>query len=111
MIAQPEENNFQEAFSTRYLREFGFDLENRELLVDDIRVRAIASQDTFQTNNVIQSTPGKPCRKSRCFFKEGWLDTPVYILNDLGAGQVLTARPCSFRIQRQFLQSQALQWK
>ena len=89
MVAQPEDNNFEEAFSARYLREFGFDLENRELLVDDIRVRAIASQDTLQTNDVIPSTPGKPCRSNRCYFHEGWRETPVYMLNELGAGQLI----------------------
>ena len=89
MMVPPEDKTFQEAFSARYRREFGFDLENRKLLVDDIRIRAIASQDTHQIETPIKSTPGKACRTSRCYFREGWLETPVFLLSDLGTGQII----------------------
>ncbi len=87
MIARPSDNNFHMAMSARYRQEFGFDLEHRELLVDDIRIRAISSIPFQEKRNRIKSTPGRAREISRCYFTGGWRDTPVYHLDDLGAAQ------------------------
>ena len=34
--------DYADAFRKTYLREFGFDLTRREIIVDDLRVRAVA---------------------------------------------------------------------
>ncbi len=40
MIPEPEDGNFENAFKNTYRREFGFDVKDRDILVDDLRVRS-----------------------------------------------------------------------
>ena len=87
MIELREEDDFFQAFSARHQREFGFDLQNRLLLADDIRVRATASLSSRLAEISIKHEPGLPRETVRCYFAEGWRQTPVYLLTDLGAGQ------------------------
>ena len=40
MISRPADNDYAAAFRAVYQREFGFDLSGRQILIDDIRIRA-----------------------------------------------------------------------
>jgi 5-oxoprolinase (ATP-hydrolysing) len=62
-------------------------LENREIIIDDIRVRAIAKSDEIK-KIVIQNNQGeaKPVAESDCYFDQGWLKTGIYLLEDLKPG-------------------------
>ncbi len=90
MTEQPQDNDFEGVFRQSYLREFGFDLLDRAILIDDLRVRAVAKSPQskkfpIEARNVlprIDATTG-------CYFAEGWLETPIYRLGNLQAGQSL----------------------
>ncbi len=90
MVRQPADNDFHKQFSKIHLQEFGFDLQNRTLLVDDIRVRAVAAAaNTFQLPKPSQ-TLAQPHSKTNCYFNNSWHETPVYRAVDLGLNQQIT---------------------
>jgi len=85
--------DFIGAFRETYRREFGFDLTGREIIVDDLRVRAVAKSPGLQqfiiaeNSTDAQSRDEVPASKqTRCYFSGGWFDTPIYHLEKLGAG-------------------------
>ncbi|KAI4795937.1 hypothetical protein KUCAC02_029552, partial [Chaenocephalus aceratus] len=53
--------DFRSAFTKRYLKEFGFTIPDRPIMVDDIRM-------------------------TKCYFEEGYLDTGVYLWEELPSG-------------------------
>jgi len=87
---------FVSTFRETYRREFGFELTGREIIVDDLRVRAVAKSPGLQkfTLAVNSKTPQAEDSTS-CYFldgssaKGGWQKTPIYRLENLGAGQHL----------------------
>jgi 5-oxoprolinase (ATP-hydrolysing) len=87
MIPRMDLADYKSALSQAYQREFGFDLAGRDILIDDIRVRA---RGTSPRLNPIPIAPAKaeaPIRDTvSCFFGQGWHDTRLYNLDDLGAG-------------------------
>ena len=87
MIAQPEDNDFARVLRQAYLREFGFDLSDRKILIDDIRVRALGKSSSLRKKGIkrAQDAP-EPMETVRCYFEQGWLSTAVYDLAALGAG-------------------------
>ncbi|QTA91011.1 hydantoinase B/oxoprolinase family protein [Desulfonema magnum] len=88
MIPYPRDGNFAEAFGAAYRREFGFDLTDRDILVDDLRVRF-----TGRTSGISQipiagsSDPPGPVDSVPCYFDGTWQQTDVYLLKELRAGQ------------------------
>ncbi len=87
MIPRPADDDYLDAFRRTYRREFGFDLIDRDVLIDDIRVRARGK--TAGLNRIpIARTEGEPRKLGRapCYFEGGWQDTDLYDLDDLSAG-------------------------
>lgn len=87
MIPESKETTFKEAFEALYMREFGFVLQGRELLIDDYRVRALVPGETPE----IPDDPpklGSPVAigKTRAYFETGWQEVPVYKIEDLKPG-------------------------
>lgn len=82
--------DFQEAFIERYKREFGFIIENREIIVDDIRVRGIG-KSVIEEEETIAQCEGNPTSEivTSVYFEEGWLDTKVFMLSSLSAGHCI----------------------
>jgi len=84
------------AFKQTYLREFGFDLTGREIIVDDLRVRAVAKSPGLQKYPLAKKA-GTPeaVDQTKCYFMSessgcgAWQETPIYRLENLGAGQQL----------------------
>ena len=85
--------DFVKAFRETYRREFGFDLIGREIIVDDLRVRAVAKSpglDKFPLAK--QSGSPLPENHTRCYFISeetgtgSWHNTPIFLLEKLGAG-------------------------
>ncbi|KAG7369030.1 hydantoinase B/oxoprolinase-domain containing protein [Nitzschia inconspicua] len=88
MIPKSQGSTFEEDFMALYKREFGFVLQNREILIDDYRVRAVVPGQTL----TIPPTPkplGVPTASlgtTKAYFENGWQEVPVYKIEDLKPG-------------------------
>ncbi|XP_054168710.1 5-oxoprolinase-like [Oppia nitens] len=84
------EDNFKNSFLTLYKREFGFTLSNRNILVDDIRVRGIGSYNELkfsQKSSEKSNSMPQLIDETNCYFEYlGHLKTPIYLMNDLKYG-------------------------
>lgn len=86
----PNHGDFLKTFVERYKSEFGFVIQRRSVIVDDIRVRGIGKTDLHQESEIrVSELPPKPVSISKVFFEGGYRDTEVYLLKDLCAGQIL----------------------
>ncbi|XP_046386435.1 5-oxoprolinase [Ischnura elegans] len=85
--------NFEETFLSRYKREFGFTIPDRPIIVDDVRVRGVGKSSICKAN-IIKPGDGPPPVEmvTQVYFEQSnaHMDTPVYLLNKLGAGHKLT---------------------
>ncbi|KAI1878643.1 hypothetical protein JX265_002820 [Neoarthrinium moseri] len=101
MIIKPTGDNntkewdFGEAFVQHHRYEFGFTLDERDIIVDDVRVRGIGKSFRYQDETVDKqlksvkrhSAEGKSAHgQSQVYFEGGRLDTPIYKLKDLSIG-------------------------
>lgn len=84
--------DFLTCFHNRYEAEFGFVLPDRQVIVDDIRVRAIGMSDFYvdSPSHVPKKVVPTPEKKMSCFFEEGFLDTSIFVLEKLAPGSVIT---------------------
>lgn len=86
MVPEPTDKNFARAFESIHKREFGFGVDGRNIVVDDLRVRATGSSGPAKKKSWPgKSGPTKPEIISRCYFDEGWRQTPIFNLGSLGA--------------------------
>ena len=75
---------YKETFLQRYRTEFGFILSEREILVDDIRVRVCGKSEVNKLpESAIHSNGVDPITVTKCYFSSGYRDTPVYSLDTL----------------------------
>jgi 5-oxoprolinase (ATP-hydrolysing) len=77
-----------EEFLSNYKREFGFVLEGRKILVDDLRVRGVGKvggdAGDHEGKNVTFSSPPPPSTTTQAYFEpKGMQSTSVYILQEL----------------------------
>uniref|UniRef100_A0A3Q1IL25 5-oxoprolinase, ATP-hydrolysing n=1 Tax=Anabas testudineus TaxID=64144 RepID=A0A3Q1IL25_ANATE len=66
---------------------FGFTIEDRPIMVDDIRIRGCGKsgiKSVYKTNE--QRGQGKPVMVTKCYFEDGYLDTSVYLWEELQSG-------------------------
>lgn len=82
--------DFQSAFLERYKREFGFVIDDRDIVVDDIRVRGVGKSQISIEDTLPQATE-KPLLETvtKVYFEEGYQDTNVYLLECLAPGHVI----------------------
>lgn len=87
MIQDSTESSYGISFYNQYMREFGFALEGRNILIDDYRVRAVVPGATPATPEPVPSI-GAPTPRgtTRAFFENGWEDVSVYKIEDLKPG-------------------------
>lgn len=82
------------AFKAQYVREFGFDLINREILLDDIRVRVVgnANSSASAASIEVKAADGEaPVLESvSVYFEGGRCSTPVYKFLDLKPGHSIS---------------------
>jgi len=90
--------DFGSAFVTHHRYEFGFTLDERDIIVDDVRVRGIGRSFHYeektvdgQLKTVKRQEVSTQTRHSeaRVCFEGGRLDTPIYKLGDLAVGDVV----------------------
>ncbi len=90
MIPRPEDNDYMSAFRQAYRREFGFDLTGRDILVDDIRVRARGTSARLNRIPIAEAEDEAPVLDTvPCYFEQGWRNTTLYNLNELKAGHTV----------------------
>ncbi|ORY28998.1 Hydantoinase B/oxoprolinase-domain-containing protein [Naematelia encephala] len=96
MIERPEDGNYEKKFFDEHKREFGFNLEARDILVDDIRVRAVGKSlgagtrspyKDFEESKKRAYNAEKYETKQVYFENGGWLETKVVPLEDLKPGE------------------------
>ncbi|KAM6511956.1 hypothetical protein FALCPG4_016943 [Fusarium falciforme] len=93
MILKPDDGDFASAFVERHRREFNFTFE-RPILVDDVRVRTIASANKASEKSplkqlkeaTIKEAPA-PSQFTDVYFdsESGFIKTPVHQLRELGS--------------------------
>lgn len=110
------EVRFDEIFSEEYKREHGFNIPGRDILVDDVRVRALGvslsgdekldkdeetvvfAKVAFNESGEVEANvhSAKPAMASKCYYSEhnGWLKTPVWRSQDLPKGRAVLPGPC-----------------
>jgi 5-oxoprolinase (ATP-hydrolysing) len=87
MILMEEDRNPAKSFREQYKQEYGFLLTGREILVDDVRVRLTGSEPTLPRPLLIYKKNNKPNTLVNCYFYEGWLSTPIYLLDEIPANK------------------------
>lgn len=89
---------FGKAFVKHHRYEFGFTLDDRDIIVDDVRVRGIGRSFRYEDKTVDEqlktikrqdAADNKKHATDKVYFEEGRLDTPIYKLKDLAVGDVV----------------------
>lgn len=89
---------FGKAFVNHHRYEFGFTLDDRDIIVDDVRVRGIGKSFTYEEKTVDQQlktlerkevSTKKKHSSAEVYFEEGRLETPIYKLDDIEVGDVV----------------------
>ncbi|CZR60503.1 5-oxoprolinase [Phialocephala subalpina] len=107
MVVKPEKEDvekefdgdewaFGKAFVKQHQQEFGFTLPDRDIIVDDVRVRGIGKsfeglgktvdQQLKETRPKDVESREKEYKRSKVYFEGGRQDTPIYKLGDLEVG-------------------------
>ena len=94
-LPKGRDGEYGAVFVENYRREYGFELVGRDILLDDVRVRAVGSSlarahaeaDVFQSQNAVPPTPQE---KVEVYFEGGRVSTPVFNLNNLSQGQSIS---------------------
>ena len=90
MISEPPDGDYVAAFKERFTREYGFDLVDRDLRIDDVRVRGIGAAELLRRAPMdgggdaeTKETPPEPDSVARVYFDDGWRDTPIFLIETL----------------------------
>ncbi|EEF34656.1 5-oxoprolinase 1 [Ricinus communis] len=77
-------------FVKLFQKEYGFKLQNRNILICDVRVRGIGVTNILKPQ-VLQPTSGSPKVEGdyKVYFGNGWLNTPLFKLENLGPGDIM----------------------
>eukprot|EP00986_Skeletonema_menzelii_P019472 scaffold28123_cov171-Skeletonema_menzelii.AAC.2 len=78
---------YAEKFVEQYHREFGFELDGRDILIDDFRVRGVVPGKTLQPPAATpQLGSPTPAGKTKAYFENGWEHVSTYNMEDLKPG-------------------------
>ncbi|KAF5624155.1 hypothetical protein F25303_11597 [Fusarium sp. NRRL 25303] len=96
MIARPNQGTWSEAFTNEHMRQFSFIMSGRDILVENVRVRATAQSPSvepgFNLEKQMEAFPLESVSKDkisdrvRVYFQSGWSTAPLYLLTSLGKG-------------------------
>lgn len=99
MIPRPENGTWADAFTAEHKRQFSFIMAGRDILVENIRVRATAQsasvEPSFCLEKQLAAYPAVTASKEKIsdrvkvFFEGGWVDAPLYFLTSLGNGDLI----------------------
>lgn len=90
MVKGKSNQDYAVEFIKLFQQEYGFKLENRNILICDVRVRGIGVTNILKPKPKENSagTP-KAQKEYKVFFGNKWHNTPLYKLEDLGYGHVI----------------------
>ncbi|GAV65993.1 Hydantoinase_A domain-containing protein/Hydantoinase_B domain-containing protein/Hydant_A_N domain-containing protein [Cephalotus follicularis] len=78
-------------FVKLFQQEYGFKLHNRNIVICDVRVRGIGVTNILKPQALdLASCIPKFERQYEVYFGNGWHDTPLYLLENLGHGVVMS---------------------
>jgi len=90
MVERPEDGDDAAAFHRIYRRAYGFDFTDRQILIDDIRVRATGKSGGHRKIRIPRATEApQPMAEVSCYFEAGWRETAVFHMDRLLAGHVI----------------------
>ncbi|XP_049406595.1 5-oxoprolinase 1 [Solanum stenotomum] len=77
-------------FVKLFQREYGFKLQNRSIVICDVRVRGVGVTNILKPR-ALDAAPGAPKIEShyKVYFESGWNDTPLFKVENLACGHVL----------------------
>lgn len=77
-------------FVKLFQREYGFELQNRNILICDVRVRGIGVTNILKPRALAAATSTLQVGGYyKVYFGNGWQDTPLFKLEELGYGHVI----------------------
>jgi 5-oxoprolinase (ATP-hydrolysing) len=92
MIRTPQDgsNNYAGEFLKQFRQEYGFELQKRNILISDVRVHGVGVTNILKPV-VMEKTVGEPKAEEsyQVYFSNGWQETPVYLLENLGYGHTI----------------------
>ncbi len=86
MIREPDDRDFGRAFRRVYRREFGFSLQDRDILVQDMRVRSCGRTAGLRRQRLTGGARNPDTAllgRRPCYLDGRWHETPVYRLEAL----------------------------
>uniref|UniRef100_A0A1D1XQS7 5-oxoprolinase n=1 Tax=Anthurium amnicola TaxID=1678845 RepID=A0A1D1XQS7_9ARAE len=83
-------NDFASEFVKLFQKEYGFKLQDRKIIISDVRVRGIGVTNILKPHELVPAL-GKPIPEGqyRIYFENGWQETPLFKLENLGYGHSL----------------------
>eukprot|EP00397_Hematodinium_sp_SG-2012_P001458 GEMP01001461.1.p1 GENE.GEMP01001461.1~~GEMP01001461.1.p1 ORF type:complete len:920 (+),score=211.93 GEMP01001461.1:1204-3963(+) len=92
---QPSAASYEEALRKVFRQEFGFELTKRAILVDDVRVKGVATTTVLQRPKITPAQSGTPPvdTATKLYVGGQWHSCPVYLLEKLWANFKVTG-PC-----------------
>ncbi|KAJ1704338.1 hypothetical protein LUZ63_004117 [Rhynchospora breviuscula] len=93
MVKRPKNgNDFVSEFVRLFRQEYGFELQNRKILICDIRVRGVGITNILKPKEVGLGNQAvlKPVASYRVYFNSGWHNTPLFKLENLGFGDTMS---------------------
>ncbi|KAL5711476.1 5-oxoprolinase (ATP-hydrolyzing) [Ranunculus cassubicifolius] len=88
--SQMLDTDFAIEFVKMFEQEYGFKLQNRKILICDVRVRGIGVTNILKPRELeLISTTPKIEGQYKIYFDKGWHETPLFKLENLGYGHIL----------------------
>jgi 5-oxoprolinase (ATP-hydrolysing) len=87
MVERPKDgNDFVSEFERLFQLEYGFELQNRKILICDVRVKGIGITNILKPKELglCKRAAPKPEASYRVYFSSGWHNTPLFKLENLG---------------------------
>jgi 5-oxoprolinase (ATP-hydrolysing) len=99
MIPRPQSGTWAEAFTAEHKRQFSFIMSGRDIVVENIRVRATAQspsvEPSFNLEKQLSASPTvavsdeKISDRVNLYFENGWTEAPLYFLTSLTKGDLV----------------------
>ncbi|XP_057738252.1 5-oxoprolinase 1-like [Arachis stenosperma] len=82
-------SDYAAEFSKQFRHEYGFDLQNRNILISDVRVRGIGVTNILKPQPQAPASGNPKIEGNYPVYFGSWHDSPLYKLENLGYGHVI----------------------